>query len=125
MDFMFNSMPAVYPLAKAGTLRALGVGSKKRSTAAPDVPAIAETLPGFECVNWYALFTPRGTPPTLIAKLNAEMVKMFAEPVFAQRLAEQGSEPQTSTPSELTQHVRSESARWARVMEQAGLRKAP
>jgi tripartite-type tricarboxylate transporter receptor subunit TctC len=126
VDFMFNSMPAVYPLARAGKLRALGVGGKKRSPAAPDVPAIAETLPGFECVNWYALFAPRGAPPAIIARLNGEMVKMFAEPAFAQRLAEQGSEPQTSTPAELAAHMRDESARWARVIDQAGLgRKAP
>jgi tripartite-type tricarboxylate transporter receptor subunit TctC len=121
-EFMFNSMPAVYPLAKAGKLRALGIGSKKRLAAAPEVPTIAETIPGFECQNWYAMLAPRGTPPAIVDKLNKEMVKMFAEPVFAQKLAEQGSEPQTTTPAGLAEFMRQDSQRWARVIQEAGIK---
>lgn len=121
-QFMFNSIPAVLPLAKAGKIRALGVGGKKRSVAAPDVPTIAETLPGFECVNWYAMLAPAKTPPAIVAKLNAEMVKMIADPPFAQRLIDLGSEPQSSTPEELRAHMRAESQRWGRVIKAAGLR---
>jgi tripartite-type tricarboxylate transporter receptor subunit TctC len=121
VEFMFNSMPAVYPLAKAGKLRALGIGGKKRVAAAPEVPAIAETIPGFECLNWYAMLAPRGTAPGVIAKLNGEMVKMFAEPAFAQKLAEQGSEPQTTTPAGLAEWMRQDSERWAKVIKQTGL----
>jgi tripartite-type tricarboxylate transporter receptor subunit TctC len=121
-EFMFNSMPAVYPLAKAGKLRALGIGSKKRIAAAPEVPAIAETIPGFECQNWYAMLAPRSTPAAIVDKLDSEMVKMFAEPVFAQKLAEQGSEPQTTTPAGLTEFMRQDSQRWSRVIQQAGIK---
>ncbi len=122
VDFLFNSMPAVYPLAKAGKLRALGVGGKKRVAAAPEVPTIAETIPGFECLNWYAMLAPKGTPQPIITKVNAEMVKMFKGPVFAQKLSEQGSEPQTTTPAGLADWMRQDSERWAKVIKQAGVK---
>jgi tripartite-type tricarboxylate transporter receptor subunit TctC len=122
MDFMFNSIPAVLPLAKAGKVRALGVGGSMRSIAAPDVPTIAETLPGFECVNWYAMLAPARTPTAIINKINAQMVKMIADPPFAQRLIDLGSEPQSSTPAELRDYMRKESERWDRVIKAAGLK---
>ena len=121
-QFMFNSIPAVLPLARAGKIRALGVGSTKRSVAAPEVPTIAETIPGFECVNWYAMLAPAKTPPAIVAKLNAEIVKMIADPPFAQRLIELGSEPQSSSPGELLAYMRKESERWDRVIKAAHLK---
>ena len=121
-QFMFNSIPAVLPLARAGKIRALGVGSTKRSVAAPEIPTIAETIPGFECVNWYAMLAPAKTPPAIVAKLNAEIVKMIADPPFAQRLIELGSEPQSSTPGELLAYMRKESERWDRVIKAAHLK---
>jgi tripartite-type tricarboxylate transporter receptor subunit TctC len=121
-QFMFNSIPAVLPLARAGKIRALGVGSTKRSVAAPEVPTIAETIPGFECVNWYAMLAPAKTPPAIVAKLNGEIVKMIADPPFAQRLIELGSEPQSSSPGELLAHMRKESERWDRVIKAAHLK---
>ncbi len=121
-QFMFNSIPAVLPLTRAGKLRALGVGGPKRSPVAPDVPAIAETLPGFECVNWYAMLAPTGTPASIVSKINAEMVKMIADPPFAQRLLDLGSEPLSSTPAGLTEHMRKESDRWAKVIKAAGIK---
>lgn len=120
--FMFNSIPAVLQLTKTGKLRALGVGGPKRSPVAPDVPAIAETLPGFECVNWYAMLAPAGTPTTIINKLNGEIVKMIADPPFAQRLMELGSEPQSSTPAGLLAHMRAETGRWSKVIKSAGIK---
>jgi tripartite-type tricarboxylate transporter receptor subunit TctC len=121
-QFMFNSIPAVLPLARSGKVRALGVGGTKRSVAAPEVPTIAETIPGFECVNWYAMLAPAKTPPAILAKLNAEMVKMIADPPFAQRLIDMGSEPQSSSPAELRAYMRKESERWDRVIKAAGLK---
>lgn len=121
-QFMFNSIPAVLPLAKAGKVRALGVGGSKRSVAAPDVPTIAETIPGFECVNWYAMLAPAKTPPAIVAKLNAEIVKMIADPPFAQRLIDLGSEPQSSSPAELLAYMHKESERWDRVIKEAKLK---
>jgi tripartite-type tricarboxylate transporter receptor subunit TctC len=86
------------------------------------VPAINETLPGFEYVNWYAVLAPAGTPAPIVNKLNAEIVKIIADPPFAQRLLELGSEPQSSTPSELAQHMRKEFERWGQVIKSAGIR---
>jgi tripartite-type tricarboxylate transporter receptor subunit TctC len=121
VQLMFNSMPAVWPLAQAGKLRALAHGGTKRSPAAPDVPTVAESIPGFQCITWYALVAPRGTPPTIVSRLNGEMVKMLADPPFAKRLADQGQEPQSTSPSELAGHMRGESERWSRVIKAAGL----
>jgi tripartite-type tricarboxylate transporter receptor subunit TctC len=121
VHIMFNSMPAVWPLAKASKLRALAHGGTKRSPAAPEVPTVAETLPGFQCVTWYALIAPGGTPPAIVARLNGEMVRMLADPAFARRLTDQGQEPQSSTPAELAAHMRAESARWSGVIKSAGL----
>lgn len=121
VQFMFNSMPAVWPLAKAGKLRALAHGGTKRSPAAPNVPTVAETIPGFQCGTWYALVAPRGTPPAIVSRLNGEMVKILADPSFARRLTDQGQDPQSSSPAELTAYMRSESERFSRVIKAAGL----
>lgn len=120
--FMFNSIPAVLQLVRTGKLRGLGVGGPKRSPVAPDIPAIAETLPGFECVNWYALLAPAATPAPIVNKFNGEIVKMIADPPFAQRLLDLGSEPLSSTPAGLAQHMRKESERWGKVIKAAGIR---
>jgi len=122
MHFMFNSIPAVLPLVKAGKLRGLGVSSSKRSPAAPEIPAVAETLPGFEYVNWYAMLAPAGTPSAVVGKVNAELVKMIADPPFAQRLMNLGSEPQSSTPAELGAFMKRDSERWSRVIKAAGIK---
>ncbi len=121
VHIMFNSMPAIWPLAKAGKLRALAHGGVKRSPAAPDVPTVAETLPGFQCITWYALIAPRGVPQPIVSKLNGEMVKMLADPPFAKRLIDQGQEPQATTPAELATYMHAESERWALVVKSAGL----
>ena len=121
VHIMFNSMPAVWPLAKAGKLRALAHGGTKRSPAAPEVPTVAETLPGFQCITWYALIAPSGVPQPIIAKLNGEMVRMLNDPPFAKRLVDQGQEPQSTTPAELAAYMRAESERRRGVIKAAGL----
>ncbi len=121
VQFMFNSMPAVWPLAKTGKLRALGHGGTKRSPAAPEVPTIAESIPGFQCITWYALMAPSGTPPAIVGRINGEMVRMLGDPTFARRLTDQGQEPQATTPAELSAYMRAESERWSRVIKAAGL----
>lgn len=122
MHFMFNSIPAVLPLVKSGKLRGLAVSSLKRSTAAPEIPTVAETLPGFEYVNWYAMLAPAGTPAAIVNKVNGEMVKMIADPPFAQRLMNLGSEPQSSSPADLRAFMKRDSERWARVIKAAGIK---
>ncbi len=118
---MFNSIPAVLPQTRSGKLRALGVGGPQRSPVAPEVPAINETLPGFECVNWYALLGPAHLPRPIVNALNKEMVKMMADHSFSQRLLDMGSEPQSSSPEGLGQYMRKESDRWAKVIKNANI----
>jgi len=121
VQFMFNSLPPVLPLVRTGKVRAIGHGGTRRSPAAPEIPTIAETLPGFQCFTWYALVAPRGVPPAIVSRLNAEIVKMFADTAFAKRIHDMGQEPQASSPQELHAYMRSESARWSQVIKTAGL----
>ena len=121
-QFMFNSIPAVLGLIKSGKVRAIGHGGTKRSPALPDVPTIAETLPGFQVGTWYALAGPAGVPAPIVTRLNAEVKKMFGDPQFAQKIVELGQDPAPSTPAELTAHMRKEAARWAKVIQEAGLK---
>jgi tripartite-type tricarboxylate transporter receptor subunit TctC len=118
---MFNSMPAVWPLAKAGKLRALALAGTKRSPAAPNVPTVAETIPGFQCITWYALLAPRATPPAIVARVNGEIVRMLNDPPFAKRLVEQGQDPQSTSPAELTAHMRAEIDRYSKIIKIAGV----
>jgi tripartite-type tricarboxylate transporter receptor subunit TctC len=121
LHFLFNSMPAVWPLAKAGKLRALAHGGTKRSPAAPEVPTVAESLPGFQCATWYALMAPGNMPPALVSRLNGDVVKMLNEPAFSRRLVDQGQDPQPTTPAELGAFLREDSKRWVGVIKAAGL----
>ena len=75
VHFMLNSLPTVLPLAKAGKIRALGVSSAKRSAAAPEIPTIGETVPGYEYVQWFAMMAPAGTPPAIVNKVSTEMAE--------------------------------------------------
>ena len=122
VQFMFNSIPAVLPLVKTAKVRAIAHGGTKRSQAAPDIPLIGDSIPGFECGTWYALIAPRGIPPAITTRLNGEVRKMFAEPQFAQRIVDLGQEPAPSTPAELQAYAKSESARWSKVIKAAGLK---
>lgn len=122
VSLMFNSMPSVLPQVKAGRLRALAVGSAKRSPAVPDIPAVAETVPGFDYVTWYGLFAPAATPKEILSRLNAELVRMLGEPELAQRFGSQGAEPRSTTPEELGRFMRAEYERWKTVIRTANIR---
>jgi tripartite-type tricarboxylate transporter receptor subunit TctC len=121
-QFMFNSIPAVIGIIKSGKVRAIGHGGTKRSPALPDVPTIAETLPGFQVGTWYALAGPAGLPAPIVARLNAEVKKMFGDPQFAQKIVDLGQDPAPTTPAELTVHMRNEADRWTKVIKEAGLK---
>ena len=90
----------------------------------PDVPTVAETLPGFQAVTWYALFAPRATPGAIVARQNAEVVKTLTDPSVAQRLAAQGLDPAPGAPAELTAYMRAEIERFGRIIKLAGLASA-
>ena len=123
VSLMFNSMPSVLPQVRNGKLKGIAVGSARRSAAAPDIPTVAESgLPGFDYVTWYGLYAPAATPKAIIRKLNAEIVRMLADPELAQRLAVQGADPQSSTPEGLARYMREEHARWKKVITTAGIR---
>lgn len=123
VPIMFNSMPSVLPHVKVGKLKGIAVGSAKRSPAIPDIPTVAEAgVPGFDYVTWYAMFAPAATPKPIIAKINAELVKMLGDPAMAQRFASQGADPQSSTPEQLGRYMREDFERWRSVIKSAGLK---
>ena len=121
VQIAFASIPTTMAQVKAGKLRALGQGGASRSAVVPDVPTIAETLPGFQAVTWYALFAPSGTPQAIVAKQNAEVVKTLTDATVAQRLSTQGLDPAPGTPAELTAYMRAEIERWTRIIKLAGI----
>lgn len=120
VTMMFDNMPSSLPLVREGKLRALGVTSLKRAAAAPDIPAIAETLPGFEAVSWFALFAPAGTPKPIVDKLQGEVSKILKSPEVAKRLTDIGLEPIGSTPEDLAAYQRAEIVKWAKVVKESG-----
>src|SRR5688572_15978609 len=121
VSVFFSSIPVMLTHVKAGRLKALAVGSAKRSPAAPDIPTVAEAVPGFEYVTWYGLFAPSATPKPVVARLNEAVVKSLKLPQLDQQLRAQGSEPQPTTPGEATKFMKAEHARWSRVVAVTGL----
>ena len=123
IQMAFSSVPAVLPHIKAGRLVALGVGSAKRSPALPNIPTIAEAgVPGYEYTTWYGVFAPAKTPRTLIARLNAEIVKAMETPDIKDRFTALGGDPDPGTPEELRAYMANESAKWAKIIKAANIR---
>ena len=107
---------------KAGKVRALGVTSAQRNAQAPDVPTFAETgVPGYDVSSWYGICTQAAVPKPILAKLNADLVKVLDSPALRQRMEDQGIDVTPSTPGQFLAHVKSETARWAKVVQDAGL----
>lgn len=119
---MFDIVGSSAPAVKAGKLRALGVSSKTRSRLLPDVPAIAESIPGFEGVGWFAFFGPRGLPPEVTQRLNAEIDKVYRSPEFVAFLDQAGYDYVASTPEQLGDTIQKDYALWGRVMKAAGIK---
>jgi len=118
---LFGGIPYTGPQVKAGKLRAVAIGHPKRMSGWPDVPAIAETLPGFSNTTWFGLVGPAGTPKAVVDRINAEMKRAVANPGFARQLEALGLEPASSTPSEFRDMIASELKRWTRVIKEAGI----
>ena len=116
VDLLFGTAGGVAKLVAGGKMRPLGVTSTKRVAAYKDVPAIAETLPGYEADVWYALFAPASTPPDVIAKLNTAVRTAAEAPAYRERLAHEGLTVAVNTPAQMTQLMRSEEARWRKVV---------
>ena len=120
IQVMFDNMPSALPMAKEGKIRALAQTTAKRSAAAPDVPTVAETVPGFEATTWFAIFAPAGTPRDVVARLNAEMQRVFKLPDVQDKLRTLGLEPWISTPEELARFQATEIVKWAKVVKDSG-----
>jgi tripartite-type tricarboxylate transporter receptor subunit TctC len=122
IQLMFDNMPSALPMAKEGKIRAVAQTGSKRSAAAPDVPTVAETVPGFEATSWFAVFAPAGTPRDVVMKLNAEIVRVFKLPDVVDKLKALGLEPWVTTPEELAAYQQKEIAKWAKVVKDSGAR---
>jgi len=116
-------IPAAQPFIQAGKLRALAVIAPHRSPALPDVPTAAEAgLADYEVTTWYGVLAPAGTPRPVVERLNAELARIMHMPDLQERLATTGTEPRTSTPEEFADYLRQETAKWAKVVREAGLK---
>ena len=119
--FIFSSMPPAIPHMKTGKINALAVTSLKRSPATPEIPTVAESgLPGYEVINWYGILAPAGTPKDLVVKLNTEITRIMNLPEVKERLVVLGADIRTSSPQEFATFMRSETAKWAKVVKFSG-----
>ncbi len=121
VQVMFDTLIATTQLIKAGRLRALGVTSKNRSAEFPDVPAIAESVPGYESTSWGVLIAPAKVSPAIIDKLNKETVRALRLPDVKERLARLGAEVVGNTPTEARKFLREEVEKWAKTVKAAGI----
>ena len=116
VDLLFDSLVTGLPHAKDGKLRALAVTSAKRSALAPDLPAVADVLPGFESVTWFGLYGPKNLPADVVSKLNAALNAALQDNDVKERFARLGAEPAASTAAAFSQLAQSDSAKWKRII---------
>jgi tripartite-type tricarboxylate transporter receptor subunit TctC len=120
--YLIGSVGTAAAQIKAGRVRALGVGARQRVPALPDVPPIADTVPGYEARGWNGILAPAGTPKAVIAKLNQEIVKILRSPEFGQILAREGATPIGNTPAEFDRYLASEADKWGKLVKAAHIR---
>lgn len=121
ITFTFADLANALAQQKGGKLRGLAVTSEKRSPLAPEVPAIAEELKGYELIAWFALMAPAGTPADIVARLHGAAAKALAKPEVAQRLANLGTDVAPMNPQQLAEFIKSEIAKWGRMAKEAGI----
>jgi len=119
---VFGSVTGSQPQVAAGKIRAIATGHLRRLRSMPTLPTIAETLPGFTNNGWYGIVAPAGTPAPVIEKLHAEMQRALANADFSKHVETIGMEPAGGTPQELQEWIRSEIARWTKVVRDAGVK---
>ena len=122
VQVVFDSMVSVLPHVQGGRVRALAVTSKARSPLLPDLPAIAETIPGYEAIIWFGVGVPRGTPDEVIARLNREINAGLASAEMKEKFAKLGTTPMVMTPEEFWGFARGETEKWREVIERAGIK---
>jgi tripartite-type tricarboxylate transporter receptor subunit TctC len=121
VDMAFDNIPTVAQQASAGNVRALAVTSLERAPLMPDVPPMADYLPGFEATSWHGLFAPAGTPPEIVDKISVEVQRILKEPAMQERLQGMGAKPIGNTPEEFAQFIAAERAKWAQVIKDANV----
>ena len=122
VDMSYENSLIITPHIKSGRVRALAVTSAKRSKLFPELPTVAETLPGYSASGWYGLLAPAATPQPIITRLNTEAGKALQSPDVAGKLSSQGAEPAGGSPAEFTAFIRSEISKWAGVVKAANMR---
>ena len=122
VQVLFGVMPASLGYVRAGKLRALGVTTAKRQELLPDVPAVAEFLPGFEASGWYGIVVPKGTPTEIVDALNKAINAALADPTMKQRLVDLGCAAFTGTPTDFEKFIVDETGKWAKVIKFAGIK---
>jgi tripartite-type tricarboxylate transporter receptor subunit TctC len=118
-SMLFATMPTAMPLARVNKLYAMAVTGARRNPAAPEVPAVAETLPGFEVTNWIGIFAPAGTPLEVVAKLNPEIMRIMKLPEVQARLVTEGAKSRVNTPTEFGTFQKNEMAKWGKLIRDA------
>ena len=120
VQVLFDNMPSSIELIKDGKIRALGVTTEKRASYFPDLPTVAETVPGYEASAWFGMGVKAGTPPDIIAYLNKQIEEALADPRIKQRIADLGGAPMGGTPEDFGKIIASETAKWKKVVEYSG-----
>jgi tripartite-type tricarboxylate transporter receptor subunit TctC len=120
VDVMFDNLPSSIEFVKSGKLRALGVTTDRRNDALPDVPAVAETVAGYEASAWFGIGAPKGTPADIVGKLNRTVNAALADPRMKARLADLGGIPMTGTPAEFGKIMAAETEKWAKAVKFSG-----
>ena len=122
LQLIFASVVSGLPYTRNGKLRALAITATKRLAVAPELPTIAESgVPGYEFSSWFGMLLPAGTPPAIVAKLQAETAKALKQPDLSERLAREGSEPVASTPQQFAVFLKAEMTKWAGVAKSSGM----
>jgi len=122
VDLTYENSLLIVPHIRSGKVRALGVTSATRSKLLPELPSIAETLPGFGASGWYGLLAPAATPRDILSRLNTEAVRALRAPEVADKLSSQGAEPMPGSPEDFAAFIRSEIDKWAKVVKAANMK---
>jgi tripartite-type tricarboxylate transporter receptor subunit TctC len=123
VQVLFATQLASWPHVQSGRVRALAVSTAKRPASVPDLPTVSEAgLPGYDSGVWYAVLAPAGTPRDIIARINGETVRALKQPDYRSLLVNNTIEPIGSPPERLTQYIKSELAKWAKVIKAANVR---
>jgi tripartite-type tricarboxylate transporter receptor subunit TctC len=122
VDAMFSNLQGVLAQHRSGTIRGIAVTSAKRAAVAPDIPAIGETVPGYDVSGWWGLFAQARTPPEIVTRIHADAVAALEHPSVKDRYEAIGAPVTTSTPAELAARLASETAKWGPIVKEAGIK---